>query len=94
MCSFVVDFFQGSYLPRGINDTALILLPKKSNANQIRDFRPISLGNFSGKIISKVLAMRLARLLPVIVDEVQAGFVKERSLRRTGDSARPKSEIN
>lgn len=54
--AFMVEFFQGSYLHRGISDTMLILLPKKEHANQIRDFRPISLGNFSGKIISKILA--------------------------------------
>lgn len=67
-------------MPRGITDTTLILLPKKENAHHIRDFRPISLGNFSGKIISKILAMRLARLLPALVDEEQAGFVKGRTI--------------
>lgn len=79
-CAFVLDFFQRSYLPRGISDTTLILLPKKLNANQITDFRPISLGNFSGKIVSKILAMRLTRILPSLVDEVHAGFVKEHSI--------------
>lgn len=76
----MVDFFQGAYHPRGISDTTLILLAKKPNASQVKDFRPISLGNFSGKIVSKILAMRLARFLPSLVDEEQAGFVQDRSI--------------
>lgn len=38
------------------------------------------MSNFSGKIISKILAIRLARLLPKIVDEEQAGFVQGRNI--------------
>lgn len=40
----------------------------------------ISLGTFSRKIIYRVLATRLANLLPRLVDEEQAGFVKWRNI--------------
>lgn len=35
---------------------------------------------FSGNIISKILANRLSKFLPNIVDEEQAGFVHERQI--------------
>lgn len=80
LCTFIRDFFQGAYVPKGITSTTLILIPKSQEANQLKDFWPISLSNFSGKIISKILAIRLARLLPKIVDEEQAGFVQGRNI--------------
>ncbi|EOY21198.1 Uncharacterized protein TCM_012582 [Theobroma cacao] len=70
----VLDFFQGMCLPRGITSTTLILLPKKSNASAWSDFRPISLCNVLNKIITKLLANWLAKLLPSIITENQSGF--------------------
>lgn len=80
VCAFVQDFFLGSYVPKEISSTTLILLPKVEHVRSMGDFRPISLGNFNGKIISKILAIRLAILLPHIVDEEQAGFIKGRTI--------------
>lgn len=70
-----ICLFQGEYIPKEISSTTLMLLPKVEHARNMSDFRPISLGNFSGKIISKILAPRLARILPSLVDEKQADFV-------------------
>lgn len=70
----MIDFFKGVYLPRDISATTLVLILKTHNAPHVGDFYPISLGNFSGKIISKILAFRLAKLLPQLVDEEQTGF--------------------
>lgn len=75
LCAFVQDLFQGAYIPKKISSTTLMLLPKVEHARNMSDFRPISLGNFSGKIISKILAPRLARILPSLVDKKQADFV-------------------
>lgn len=80
VCAFVKDFFLGAYIPKEVNSTTLVLIPKVEHARNIGDFRPISLRNFSGKIISKILATRLAKILPTIVDDEQAGFVQGRSI--------------
>lgn len=80
LCSFIIDFFRGAYNPKEINSTTLVLISKVPEARQLGDFRPISLGNFSGKIISKILVLRLAKILPKIVDEEQAGFVQDRQI--------------
>jgi hypothetical protein len=51
------------------------LIPKKQNAVDIRDFRPISLIGSVYKILAKVLANRLRRVLDGLVSESQNAFV-------------------
>ncbi|XP_051218974.1 uncharacterized protein [Lolium perenne] len=51
-------------IPDGWNDTTVVLIPKVDNPELITQFRPISLCNVIYKIISKMLAFRLKRILP------------------------------
>lgn len=74
----VVDFFHGVTLPRSFKATNVVLIPKKENPEEWKDYRPISLCNVSYKILSKVLNDRLAIILPKIVSPSQSGFVKGR----------------
>lgn len=62
----------------GIGDTVICLIPKSSGAVKVDDFRPISLCNVTSKLISKVLANRLKRVLPEVVTECQGAFVPGR----------------
>lgn len=78
LCAFIMDFFKGAYIPQEVSATTLILIPKTNEPRQLGDFMPISLRNFSGNIISTILAIHLAKLLPKLVDEEQAGFVQGR----------------
>ncbi|EOX99837.1 Uncharacterized protein TCM_008802 [Theobroma cacao] len=71
----VVDFFHGIDLPRGITSTTIMLLPKNNNAPKWSDFKPISLCNVLNKIITKILANRLANVLPSMITDNQSGFV-------------------
>ncbi|VFQ75956.1 unnamed protein product [Cuscuta campestris] len=76
----VQGFFWGDYFSKGISHTFIILLPKVDCPNTFADFRPISLCNFSSKIVSKILATRLAKVLPKIISPNQSGFIKGRSI--------------
>ena len=58
----VHDFFRSVQQPKGFTSTLIILIPKGLGACCWREFRPISLCNFSSKIISKVLANRINEL--------------------------------
>ena len=58
-----------------LNATFVTLIPKKQNASSIRDFRPISLVGSVYKILAKVLANWLKRVLAGLVSESQNAFV-------------------
>ncbi|XP_057770938.1 uncharacterized protein LOC130990725 [Salvia miltiorrhiza] len=74
-------FFQHSYLPHGLNSNLLCLLPKKTDAVLVSDFRPIVLGNFFFKVITKILASRLNEVAAAIVSANQFGLISGRSIQ-------------
>lgn len=76
----VQSFFDKGFLPKGINSTILALIPKKDEAIFMKDYRPISCCNVIYKVISKILANRLKRLLPSFISLNQSAFVKDRLL--------------
>ncbi|KAG6487840.1 hypothetical protein ZIOFF_056576 [Zingiber officinale] len=74
----VLDFFNGGTFPRGMAATTLVLIPKCNNAQQWKDFRPISSCNVSNKIVSKLVANRLNSVIHKLISPSQSGFVKGR----------------
>lgn len=64
-----------------INHSWIILLAKKMGANDISDFRPISLANCSYKFFSKNLANRLSGKLDEMVSKSQSTFVEGRHIQ-------------
>jgi hypothetical protein len=59
-----------------INDTLITLIPKSDDAASLRDYRPISLIHLIGKLLSKVLANRLAPWFHELVHRDQSAFIK------------------
>nr|XP_009786618.1 PREDICTED: uncharacterized protein LOC104234707 [Nicotiana sylvestris] len=72
--------FNGHELPKCVTHTNLVLIPKKKEVTTFSDLRPISLSNFSNKVISRVVHERLVKFLPSLISEEHAGFVKGRNL--------------
>lgn len=62
------------------NSAYITLLPKSPDALEIKDFRPISLIHSFTKIVSKLLANRLAGKLPSLVSNSQSAFIKGRCI--------------
>ncbi|CAL1356787.1 unnamed protein product [Linum trigynum] len=76
----VISFFTSSRMLRSFNHTWLSLIPKVDSVETIRQLRLISLCQFVYKVITKIMAERLASLLPHIVSEGQNGFIRDRQI--------------
>jgi hypothetical protein len=60
-----------------LNQAYVILIPKKDNPKLVSDFRPISLTHNFAKLISKLLANRLAPELEDLISVNQSAFIKK-----------------
>jgi hypothetical protein len=58
----------------------MVLLKKKPQPTQIRDYRPISLIHSFSKLVTKCLANRLASVLDGLVHRNQSAFIKGRCI--------------
>jgi hypothetical protein len=74
----VLNCLNSGKILKAINHTYITLIPKVKNPEDVKEFRPISLCNVIYKILSKVLANRLKKILPQIVSESQSAFVPGR----------------
>ncbi|GKU99946.1 hypothetical protein SLEP1_g12720 [Rubroshorea leprosula] len=77
---FLKDFHTNGRMVRGSNASFLVLIPKKENPQGIEEYRPISLIGCMYKILAKVLANRLSRVLNTIIGENQFAFIEGRQL--------------
>ncbi|XP_019183220.1 PREDICTED: uncharacterized protein LOC109178127 [Ipomoea nil] len=78
--SKVRSYFAGREFTRAITHTSIVLLPKKPSPEIFADYRPISLCNFSSKLITKLMVVRMATVLPRVLSPQQSGFVAGRSI--------------
>jgi hypothetical protein len=63
-----------------LNQAYVVLVPKKQNPLKVNDYRPISLIHSFSKIISKLMANRLAPELNHLVSLNQTDFIKSGSI--------------
>ena len=74
------DFHGQCIFEKSLNATFLCLIPKKVNAINIKDFRPISLVGSLNKLLAKVLAHRLLGVLNKLISASQNSFVVGRQI--------------
>lgn len=80
-----MDVFQQLFELRGrgfckLNQALLTLLPKRADAQELRDYRPICLIHLVAKVFAKALSLRLAPKLDRLVSRNQNAFIIGRSL--------------
>ncbi|WVZ79231.1 hypothetical protein U9M48_026835 [Paspalum notatum var. saurae] len=63
-----------------LNSAYITLIPKSAEAIEVKDYRPISLVHSFAKLVTKILANRLAPLLKNLVAPNQSAFVKGRCI--------------
>ncbi|XP_062115116.1 uncharacterized protein LOC133829344 [Humulus lupulus] len=76
----ILGFFQHGSLPKGLNNALLTLIPKVPNPTKAVEYRPIACCNALYKCISNMICSRLNVVLPVLINQNQGAFVKNRLL--------------
>jgi len=87
-CDFIKDelmasmslFHETECISKGCNDSFIALIPKVRDPTKLEQYRPISLVGALYKIITKVLAERLKKVLPAIIDASQSAFLRGRGI--------------
>ena len=59
-----------------LNNTLIVLLPKKVGASPPGDFRPITMVHSFAKLVSKLMALRLAPRFQHIIAKNQNAFIR------------------
>jgi hypothetical protein len=78
VCTMILHSLNSGVMPNSLNKTYVALIPKIKSPTSVLEFRPISLCNVLYKLIAKVLANRLKKILPTIIDHTQSAFIPGR----------------
>ncbi|KAL0418963.1 UNVERIFIED_CONTAM: hypothetical protein Sradi_1309800 [Sesamum radiatum] len=76
----VTEFFHGVEMPKVFTATTISPIPKTASPASWSEHRPISLCNVTNKICTKLMTIRLGRILPKVLSLLQSGFVLGRLL--------------
>lgn len=76
----VEDSQRSASILKSLNSAFLALIPKEEEANTPSKFHPIVLCNVVYKIISKIIANRMKRILPGIISEEKLSYVEGRQI--------------
>ncbi|RVW47734.1 Transposon TX1 uncharacterized 149 kDa protein [Vitis vinifera] len=74
------EFYDQNSFIKSLNHTFLVLIPKKGGAEDLGDYRPISLLGGLYKLLAKVLANRLKKIIDKVISPDQNAFIKGRQI--------------
>lgn len=76
----LTDFDSHGIWSRGSNSSFIALIPKMESPQGLNDYKPISLVGCIYKIVAKILANQLKKVLPSLIGEEQSAFLEGRSM--------------
>ena len=77
---FFKEFHNNARFFKNLNTTFLVLIPKKQTVEDFKYLRPISLVGGLYKILAKVLANRIKRVMDKVISKSQNAFVEGRQI--------------
>ena len=78
--SFFREFYENGKFVKSLHATFMVLFPKKFGAEDLGDFKPISLVGSLYKWLAKVLANRIKKVVGKVVFKAQGAFVEGRQI--------------
>ncbi|GKV46692.1 hypothetical protein SLEP1_g53669 [Rubroshorea leprosula] len=78
--NFIKEFHKYGRLVRGINASYITLVPKKKNPTTLKEYRLVSMVGSLYKILAKVLANRLRKVIGKVISMTQSAFLEGRQL--------------
>ena len=79
VCELVFDIFHNPHKVKNINQTFISFIPKVDSPELVKHLRPISLCNVVYKVVTKIIANRLRKILPTVIAPTQCGFIRNRN---------------
>uniref|UniRef100_A0A803PTB7 Reverse transcriptase domain-containing protein n=1 Tax=Cannabis sativa TaxID=3483 RepID=A0A803PTB7_CANSA len=74
------DGYSAGSIPMELHSTLISLIPKHQNPTSVVDYRPIAYCTTVYKCISKLLCSRLAKVLPLLINQNQEAFIQGMSI--------------
>ncbi|KAL3677972.1 hypothetical protein R1sor_020928 [Riccia sorocarpa] len=78
--AMIHNFWETGQLIQGTRTAVIKLVPKNDNKESLGNWRPLSLMSITYKIIAKIIAERIKKFLPDLVDPQQVGFIPDRNI--------------
>ncbi|RVW33470.1 putative ribonuclease H protein [Vitis vinifera] len=78
--SFFREFHEMGRFVKSLNATFLVLVPKKGGAEDLKDFKPISLVGSLYNLLAKVLANSIKKVMGKVISKPQNAFVEGRQI--------------
>lgn len=75
LISHCIDCLNKASFLEGLNDTYIVLIPKKQTLKKTFDMRPIALCNVMYKIMAKAIVNRMKPLLGKVISDSQSAYV-------------------
>ncbi|XP_019198269.1 PREDICTED: uncharacterized protein LOC109192130 [Ipomoea nil] len=76
--SFIVNCLENCCFPDTLNETDVVLIPKKQTPKRVSDLRPIALSNVIYSVMAKVMTNRMKPLMDEIISDSQSAFIPDR----------------
>lgn len=80
--NIMMELLEGEARLDRINYEFIVLIPKKEFLERLEEFKPTALLNSTLKIVSKILANKLASMLKSMIGDYQTGFIQERNIMK------------